>query len=82
MDNLVEIAGLDIDLSKAVRKANQGKSIIITSNEGGKPILSCWNIPKHSIARKQLQEIARKSGRESVKFYSTQKGHFCTMVVI
>lgn len=82
MNNLVKTAGVDIDFSKAIKKANQGKSIIIPSTENGKPILSCWNIPKNSVARKQLQEIARKFGKGSVRFYSIKKGHICTLVVV
>ena len=62
MNNTVKIAGVDVDFTKAVIKANKGESIIIPSNENGNPILSCWNIPRSSEARKQLREIARKSG--------------------
>lgn len=82
MNNKVEIAGVDIDLAKAITKANKGESIIIPSNEKGKPILACWNIPKCSEARRQLQEVARKSGKGYVKFYSIKKGHICTLVVV
>lgn len=82
MNNSVKIAGVDIDFTKAVRKANKGESIIIPSNENGNPILACWNIPKCSEARKQLQEIAKKSGKGAIRFYSIKKGHICTLVVV
>lgn len=78
----IYIAGADIDFTKAVRKANKGESIIIPANENGNPILSCWNIPKCSEARKQLREIARKSGKGYVRFYSIKKGDICTLVVV
>lgn len=82
MNNTVKIAGVDVDFTKAVIKANKGESIIIPSNENGNPILSCWNIPRSSEARKQLREIARKSGKGYVRFYSIKKGHVCSLVVI
>ena len=82
MNNTVKIAGVDIDFTKAVRKANKGESIIIPSNGNGKPILDCWNISKNSEAGKQLQKIARKSGNGVVRFYSVKKGHICSLVVI
>ena len=78
----IYIAGLDIDFTKAVTKANRGESIIIPSNGNGKPILDCWNISKNSEAGKQLQKIARKSGNGVVRFYSIKKGHICSLVVI
>ena len=78
----IYIAGLDIDFSKAVTKANRGESIIIPSNGNGKPILDCWNISKNSEAGKQLQKIARKSGNGVVRFYSIKKGHICSLVVV
>ncbi len=82
MNSLVKIAGVDIDFTRAVTQANKGESIIIPSNENGKPILACWNIPKCSEARKQLREVARKSGKGCVRFYSIKKGHICTLVVV
>lgn len=82
MNNTIKIAGIDIDFTKAVGKANKGESIIIPASENGKPILSCWNIPKNSVARKQLQEVARKSDKGGVRFYSIKKGHICTLVVV
>ena len=82
MNNTVKIAGIDIAFTKAVRKANKGESIIIPANENGKPILACWNIPKCSEARKQLREVARKSGNGVVRFYSIKKGHICSLVVV
>lgn len=82
MNNTVEIAGIDIDFSKAVRKANRGESIIFPANENGKPVLACWNIPKCSEARKQLREVARKSDKGAVRFYSITKGHVCTLMVV
>ena len=82
MNNTVEIAGIDIAFTKAVRKANKGESIIIPANENGKPLLICWNIPKYSEAREQLREIARKSDKGIIKFYSVKKGHICSLVVI
>ena len=78
----IYIAGLDIDFTKAVTKANRGESIIIPSNGNGKPILDCWNISKNSEAGKQLQKIARKSDNGVVRFYSIKKGHICSLVVI
>ena len=78
----IYIAGLDIAFTKAVAKANKGKSIIIPASENGKPVLACWNIPKYSEAREQLQEIARKSDKGIVRFYSIKKGHICTLVVV
>ena len=80
MNNTIKTAGVDIDFSKAIKKANQGKSIVIPSTENGTPILSCWNIPKNSVARKQLQEIARKFGKRSVRFYSIKKGHILVVI--
>ncbi len=80
MNNTIKTAGVDIDFSKAIKKANQGKSIVIPSTENGKPVLSCWNIPKNSVARKQLQEIARKFGKRSVRFYSIKKGHILVVI--
>lgn len=82
MSNTVKIAGVDIDFTKAVKKANRGESIIIPSTENGKPLLICWNIPKYSEARKQLQEVARKSNKGGIRFYSIKKGHVCTLVVV
>lgn len=82
MNNTVKIAGIDIAFNKAVRKANKGESVIIPANENGKPILACWNIPKCSEARKQLREVARKSDKGVVRFYSIEKGHICTLVVV
>ena len=82
MNNTVKIAGIDIDFTKAVKKANRGESIIIPSTENGKPILACWNIPKYSEAREQLREIARKSDKGIIKFYSVKKGHICTLAVV
>ena len=78
----IYIAGLDIAFTKAVAKANKGESIIIPASENGKPVLACWNIPKYSEAREQLQEIARKSDKGIVRFYSIKKGHICTLVVV
>ena len=78
----IYIAGLDIDFTKAVTRANRGESIIIPSNGNGKPILDCWNISKNSEAGKQLQKIARKSGNGVVRFYSIKKGHICSLVVV
>lgn len=80
MKDSVKIAGLDINFVKAVKKANEGESIIIPSTENGKPILACWNIPMYSIARKQLLQIAKD--KKCVKFYNVNKGHICTLVVI
>lgn len=82
MNNTVKIAGVDIDFTKAVRKANKGESIIFPANENGKPVLACWNIPKCSEARKQLREVARKSDKGAVRFYSITKGHVCTLMVV
>ena len=81
-NDTVQIAGVDIDFAKAVKRANRGESIIIPSVESGKPILACWNIPKYSEAREQLREIARKSDKGIIKFYSVKKGHICSLVVI
>ena len=78
----IYIAGLDIAFTKAVAKANKGESIIIPASENGKPVLACWNIPKYSEAREQLREIARKSDKGIIKFYSVKKGHICSLVVI
>ena len=82
MNNTVEIAGVDIDFAKAVRKANTGESIIIPASENGKPVLACWNIPRSSKAGRQLQEVARKSDKGIIKFYSVKKGHICTLAVV
>lgn len=82
MEDSVKIAGVDIDFIKAVKKANTGESIIIPSTENGQPILACWNIPEYSIARKQLIQIAKDKNKKCVKFYSVDKGHICTLVVI
>ena len=82
MNNTVKIAGIDIAFTKAVRKANKGESIIIPASENGKAVLACWNITKYSEAREQLQEIARKSDKGIVRFYSIKKGHICTLVVV
>ena len=82
MEDSVKIAGVDIDFLKAVRKANEGESIIIPSTENGQPVLACWNIPLCSIARKQLLQIAKDKNKKCVKFYSVDKGHICTLVVI
>ena len=82
MNNTVKIAGIDIAFAKAVRRANKGESIIIPANENGKPVLACWNIPKCSEARKQLREVARKSDKGIVRFYSIKKGHICSLVVV
>lgn len=82
MNSLVKIAGVDIDFVKAVKKANAGESIIIPSTENGQPILACWNIPEYSIARKQLLQIAKEKDKKCVEFYSVDKGHICTLVVI
>jgi len=82
MEDSVKIAGVDIDFVKAVKKANEGESIIIPSTENGQPVLACWNIPLCSIARKQLLQIAKNKNKKCVKFYSVDKGHICTLVVI
>lgn len=82
MEDSVKIAGVDIDFVKAVKKANEGESIIIPSTENGHPVLACWNIPLCSIARKQLLQIAKNKNKKCVKFYSVDKGHICTLVVI
>jgi len=82
MEDSVKIAGVDIDFVKAVKKANEGESIIIPSTENGHPVLACWNIPLCSIARKQLLQIAKDKNKKCVKFYSVDKGHICTLVVI
>ena len=82
MNNTVKIAGVDIDFTKAVRKANKGESIIIPASENGKSVLACWNIPRSSKAGRQLQEVVRKSGKGYVRFYSIKKGHICTLVVV
>lgn len=82
MEDSVKIAGVDIDFVKAVKKANEGESIIIPSTENGQPVLVCWNIPLCSIARKQLLQIAKDKNKKCVKFYSVDKGCVCTLVVI
>lgn len=82
MEDSVKIAGVDIDFVKAVKKANEGESIIIPSTENGHPVLACWNIPLCSIVRKQLLQIAKDKNKKCVKFYSVDKGHICTLVVI
>jgi hypothetical protein len=82
MEDSVKIAGVDIDFVKAVKEANEGESIIIPSTENGQPVLVCWNIPLCSIARKQLLQIAKDKNKKCVKFYSVDKGHICTLVVI
>ena len=82
MEDSVKIAVVDIDFVKAVKKANEGESIIIPSTENGHPVLACWNIPLCSIARKQLLQIAKNKNKKCVKFYSVDKGHICTLVVI
>ena len=78
----IYIAGLDIAFTKAVAKANKGESIIIPASENGKPVLACWNIPRSSKAGRQLQEVARKSDKGIIKFYSVKKGHICTLAVV
>lgn len=81
MTNTVKIAGVDIDFTRAVAKANKGESIIIPASENGKPVLACWNIPRSSKAGRQLQEVGRKSDKGYVKFYSIKKGHICLVMV-
>ena len=78
----IYIAGVDIDFTEAVVKANKGKSVIFPSSENGKPVLECWNFPKKSVARQQLTEIAKEFSKNSVRFYSNKQGHICTLVVV